>query len=209
MQKHLSLRLALLLVALLPAAASAQALPWSGHWVNTDPADYGLAVLAFAPSGQVDLLMPAPQFSATYKLDANHVVTRMSDGSTDASLSLRGDSLAEPNNRVVWVRMSPAPQTGSAVGTWHAAASSPMESFMTLRSDGAVVLEVGFPMTAAAHGDTLRLTSDKLPAMTYTVRQSGDTMHVVDMAGKDRRFIRRPWGCLSVGAGTAPASECR
>jgi len=209
MQKHLPLRLALLLVTLLPAAAGAQALPWSGRWVNTDPADFGVAILAFTPSGQVDLLMPAPQFSATYTLADNHVVTRMSDGSTDASLSLRGDSLVEPNNRVVWVRMHGASPTAGALGTWHATASSPIESFMTLRSDGVVVLEVGFPMTAAAHGDTLRLTSDKLPAMTYTVRQSGDTMHVVDMMGRDRQFIRRPWGCLSIGAGTVPPSECR
>jgi hypothetical protein len=207
MLKHI--RLALLLVALLSATAAAQTLPWSGRWVNTDPADYGVAVLAFTPSGQVDILMPAPQFSATYKLVDNHVVTRMSDGSTDATLSLRGDSLMEPNNRVVWVRTGSTAPTGSALGTWHATATSPMVSFMTLRSDGAVVLEVGFPMTATTHADTLRLTSDKLPPMTYTLRQVGDTLHVVDAAAKDRRFVRRPWGCLNDGAGATPASECR
>ena len=206
MRKYLGIPV--LLIGLLPAVARAQATPYVVHWVNTDSADYTAAALAFAPNGDSDLLMPAPQFSATYRLSVGHLVMRMSDGSTDSSFALRGDSLVEKSGRVVWVRTR-APSQQSALGTWHSVAPSPVESFMTLRSDGVVVLEVGFLMTVAAHGDTVQLHSDRLPGMTYTLRQSGDTVHLLDTTGRDHQFIRRPWGCLNVGAGNAPANECR
>jgi hypothetical protein len=201
--------LGLFLVGLLPAVLHAQELPWAGRWVNTDPADAGLFVLAFAPGGHVHQLMPAPQFQATFKVAAGRVAMRTGDGSADSSFVLRGDTLVQAG-QALWARVpGAAPHKGSVLGTWAPVAPRPMETFMTLRSDSQVVLEVGFPMEATSHSDTLRLASAQLPAASYVLRQSGDTLHVRDTAGKDHRFVRRPWGCLGIGTFDATASECR
>ncbi len=79
---------------------------------------------------------------------------------------------------------------------------------MTLRSDRQVVLEVGFPVQATVAGDTLRLASSRGRTVSFTVRQAGDTLYVQN-ATKQRRLVRRPWGCMGVAQFDAPAAECR
>lgn len=206
--------LGLLLVGLLPTALRPQEMPWAGRWVNTDPTDLGFFILAFTPGGHVHRLMPAPQFQATYQVVAGRIVMRTSDGGSADYGVVRGDTLWV--GQVFITRVPGAtPQKGSVVGTWGPVVEGPMETFMTLRSDGQVVIEVGSPVLATAHLDTVRLTSADFPAAAYVLRQSGDTLHVRDIAGKNRRFERRPWGCFGMGAlgiGTpvdATASECR
>ena len=83
-----------------------------------------------------------------------------------------------------------------------------MDQFMTLRSDGQVVLEVGIPVQATVSADTLQLSSTRLPSVSFTLYQLGDTLHVEDATGKHRRFLRRPWGCFGIAAFDAGAAEC-
>ncbi len=198
--------LPLLIGSCLPTMLNAQAMPWTGHWVNVDASDFPFFAVAFTSDGHVHRLMPAPQFQATYRLDGENLVMRAGDGSVDTSMVARGDTIVA--RRGPFVRV-PGTSSGPYFrGTWVPVTPGPMETFMTLRSDSQVVLEVGFPVEASVHADTLRLTSSRLPAASFTVRQSGDTLYTKDSAGKERRFVRRPWGCLGIATFDAPAKEC-
>ena len=207
--------LMLLFAAALPVSATAQQ-RWVGHWVNVDPADYAVFVLDIQPDGQVHRLMPAPQFQAKYRFDAGRLVMRMGDGSADSSLALRGDTLVGRGPGAMLRIPGSVVEHGGVRGTWRGIASAQMSAFMTLRSDAEVVLEVGFPGTTSWRGDTLQFSaaqspsgSAQLPSAVYVIRQAGDTLHAIDVAGKDRRFVRRPWGCLGVVSFDAAAPECK
>ncbi len=144
----------LLSVGFLPPVLAAHQMPWVGRWVNIDPTDYQPFVLAFESDGRVHQLIPAPQFEATYSVEAGRLVMRMTDGSVDTSMTVRGDTLTGAGIGA-FARVSGAPQENATVrGTWRLIASGPMESFTTFRSDGQVVLEVGFPVEATLRGDT-------------------------------------------------------
>lgn len=211
------LHLLVLLLAVPPQAElSGQGMSLVGRWVNIDPTDFQLFVLVFEPDGRVHRLMPAPQFSATYRVEGEHLVIDFGDGSRQ-SYVVRGDTLAS-DGPGAFIRLTDTPHdTGSVGGTWRFVPGGSMERFMTLRSDGQVVLEVGFPVQATVSGDTLRLISSQLPTLTFqlptlTFRlyQQGDTLlHLQDAAGKNRLLLRRPWGCFGIEALDARAAECQ
>ncbi len=190
------------LLALTPHAASTQPAPAPGHWVNVQPADFGMWVLAIEDDGAAHVLMPAPQFEATYAIRGGRVVMRAGDGSGDSSLVVHGDTL------VAGGRPAMLPLRG-ARGTWRAVpeavARQGFESFMTLRSDGQVVLEVG-PAGVTVKGDSLVLVREG-SRTTFQVRLEGDTLRV-EGDGHTRSFVRRPWGCLGVPGFDGPAKEC-
>ena len=204
------LHLLVLLLAVPPQAElSGQGMSLVGRWVNIDPTDFQLFVLVFEPDGRVHRLMPAPQFSATYRVEGEHLVIENGDGSR-LSYVVRGDTLAS-DGPGAFIRLTDTPHdTGSVGGTWRFVPGGSMERFMTLRSDGQVVLEVGFPVQATVSGDTLRLISSQLPTLTFRLYQQGDTLiHLQDAAGKNRLLLRRPWGCLGIEALDARAAECQ
>ena len=196
--------LVLLLAGLTQAGLSAQEIPPVGRWVNIDPTDFQLFILDFEPDGRVHQLMPAPQFDATYRIEGEQLVVTMGDGSQGIFV-LRGDTLAADGRTPPYIRVSgSADETG---GTWRLPGGS-RDQFMTLRSDGQVVLEVGFPVQAIVSADTLQLISTQFPSVSFTLYQLGDTLHVEDASGKHRRFLRRPWGCFGIEAFEAGAAEC-
>ena len=196
-------------------AAQAQQRKLSGHWVNIDPTDYTLLVLAFDEGG-VHRLIPAPQFSAKYRIDGERFVMLAGGGPADSSVVIKGDSMLR-NNQVVLVRIPDATTTqiGGSQGTWRftSAASPTMERFMTLRSDGQVVLEVGL-LDAVMHGDTLRIeakprsAADTVRVATFTIAQDRDTLFVHDASGGVHRLVQKRWGCLGIAQLDIKAAEC-
>jgi len=199
--------LVLFLAGFTQAGLSAQETPPLGRWVNIDVTDFGLLVLVFEPNLRVHQLMPAPQYRATYSVEGEQLVLLNDDGS-GRTYVLRGDTLAA-DGRAAYTRLSGSADETGVGGTWVPVLGGPMEGFMTLRSDGQVVLEVGFPVQATMSGDTLQLSSTVLPSASYTLYQLGDTLHVEDVTGRHRRFLRRPWGCFGMEAFDAGAAECR
>ena len=201
----------LLYISVLAAALGTQQGRWAGRWVNVDPTDVELLVLDIEADGAVHRLIPAPQFSATYRVEGRRLVMRAGDGSVDSSFALQGDTLLL-DGKPALARLSRMPaQSASVGGTWRplaAGAAAMTESFMTFRSDGQVVLEVGLPVQATVSGDTLRLVSAQGPASSFTVRRATDTVYLSD-GNRQRRFVRRPWGCLGMRQFDAPAVECR
>lgn len=202
--------LMLLYTSVLAAGLGTQQGRWPGRWVNVDPTDVEFLVLDIEADGAVHRLIPAPQFSATYRVEGRRLVMRAGDGSVDSSFALQGDTLLL-DGKPALARLSRMPaQSASVGGTWRplaAGAAATTESFMTFRSDGQVVLEVGFPVQATVTGDTLRLVSAQGPS-SFTVRQATDTLYLSD-GNRQRRFVRRPWGCLGMRQFDAPAVECR
>ena len=200
--------LVLLLAGFTQAGLSAQEIPPLGRWVNIDATDLQLFVLVFEPNLRVHQLMAAPQFQATYSFEGEQLVLRHGDGSS-ATFVLRGDTLAADGG-AAYIRLSGSADETGVGGTWRQVPTGGMDQFMTLRSDGQVVLEVGFPVQATVSGDTLRLISSRqLPTLTFRLYQQGDTLlHLQDAAGKNRLLLRRPWGCFGIGALDAGAAEC-
>ena len=198
--------LVLLLAGFTQAGLSAQEIAPLGRWVNIDATDFPLFVLVFEPNLRVHRLMPAPQFQATYSVEGEQLVLRMGDGSS-ATFVLRGDTLAADGG-AAYIRLSGSADETGVGGTWRQVPGGSRDQFMTLRSDGQVVLEVGFPVQATVSADTLQLSSPGLPSVSFTLYQLGDTLHVEDATGKHRRFLRRPWGCFGIEAFEAGAAEC-
>ena len=197
--------LVLLLAGFTQAGLSAQAIPPLGRWGNIDATDLQLFVLVFEPNLRVHRLMPAP-FQATYSVEGEQLVLRFGDGSS-ATFVLRGDTLAAVGG-AAYIRLSGSADETGVGGTWRQVPGGSMDQFMTLRSDGQVVLEVGFPVQATVSADTLQLSSTRFPSVSFTLYQLGDTLHVEDATGKHRRFLRRPWGCFGIEAFEAGAAEC-
>jgi hypothetical protein len=195
---------------LLAAALAFQQGLAPGRWVNLDATDVQLVVLHKEADGTVHQLIPAPQFSATYRVVAGRLVIKTSDRATDSSLALQGDTLLVNGNTAL-VRISRIPaQSTPVAGTWRpigAKAGARMDFFMTFRSDSQVVLEVGFPVLASESGDTLRLASSQGSIAFFTVRQTKDTLYLSDGATL-RRFVRRAWGCFGNADFDASAVEC-
>jgi len=197
----------LLLAGFTQSGLSAQEIPPLGRWVNLDATGLQLFVLDFEPNLRVHQLIRAPQFQATYSVEGEQLVMHTGDGSS-ATFVLRGDTLTSDGG-AAYIRLSgSADETGGVGGTWRQVPGGPMEQFMTLRSDGQVVLEVGFPVQATMSGDTLRLMSTRFPSVSFRLYQLGDTLHVETATGKHLRFLRRPWGCFGIEASEAGAAEC-
>ena len=198
-------------VVLLVAAWVGHQPSLAGHWVNLDSADVHLFVLQFEPHGQVRQLM-TPQFGTTYSVQAERVIIRHADGSVDSTYALRGDTLLRAGHAVM-VRVSRTmPDTSGVSGTWIPLASRAAERFLeyfyTFRSDGQAVLEAAFPVHASLRGDTLELVARRGQRRLYTLRAAGDTLRVSDAAGRERRLVRRPWGCFGIATFDGPAVEC-
>lgn len=100
-------------------------------------------MLDIEPDGVVHLLIPAPQFSATYSVDADRVLIRMGDGSMD-SLVLRGDMLLRTDQPALTRIVGTPVENGRLGGTWRPVTAATLERFWTFRSDGQLILEVGF-----------------------------------------------------------------
>ena len=200
--------LVLVSAGLPPAVVRAQELPPLGRFVNVNPTDMQYLVLAFEADGQVHRLMPAPGFRARYEVEGERLELRTGDGS-GASFTLIGDALTS-DGRAMYTRVSGAlSEAGGLVGTWRWVPGGSMDQFMTLRSDGQVILEVGFPVQASVNGDTLTIISDQLPAVSFVAYTQGDTLlHLQDAMGKNRLLLRRPWGCFGIEALDALAAEC-
>lgn len=180
----------------------AQASPRTGRWVETTTGGTPF-VLSIDADGAVRPFIPAPQFSATYKVDAGRVVATANDGSVQTFVP-QGDTLLGPGSLAL-TRVSPA--QGSAKenyqGTWTTASAPSGPIFMTLRSDGQVILEVTPPGSATKfNGDALTLNNK-----SFTVRQTNDALYLDD-GSTSRRFVRRPWGCFGQPS-EAQAPECR
>lgn len=200
--------LILFCTSILPHNASARPDAWPGHWVNTTPNDTRFWILNADADGHVQMLMPAPQFQASYRMEAGGVFeSRASDGSIMTGV-FRGDTLLFAG-RATHVRISDRNrQAPSGQGTWRSLDSSAMISYITFRSDSQVVIEVGFAVTTV-QGDTLRLTLPENPGIDFTVSVLRDTLHSQIVGGEQSRYVRRPWGCVGIPAFDAPAPECR
>jgi hypothetical protein len=173
-----------------------------GRWVNRDSTDLAFLVLDIESDGSVHLLMPAPQFSAAYSLDAERVLIRMGDGST-SSLVFRGDTLFRDDQPAL-TRMVGTPEAkGRLGGTWHPVTPGPLEQFWTFRSDGQLILEVGLPGTATLSGTALKVADRR-----FTLREAGGTLYL-DGGDKSRQFVRRQWGCFRATQSDGSASECQ
>jgi hypothetical protein len=202
----------LLYVSGLATGLRAQQMPPLGRWVNVDAGDFQLLILDFEPDGNVHRLMLAPQFQASYRVERTHLFMRARDGSVDSSVTIRGDTLISRTGALTRVA-APPHDTVNSHGTWRSS-YGPMERFITLRSDGQVILEVGFPTQATWRADTLRFASMQaspsftLPAVWFTLRLAGDTLQVQDSVGSNRRFVRRPWGCIGNAKLDGSAAEC-
>jgi hypothetical protein len=184
------------------ALVMAQASPRAGRWVESTTGAMPLA-LSIDADGTVRPFIPAPQFSATYKVDAGRVVATASDGSVQA-FTPQGDTLLGPGN-VALKRVSTAqePPKDNVQGTWAMDNARSGSMFMTFRSDGQVILEVAPPGSATKlNGDALTLNNKN-----FTVRQTNDALYLEE-GTTSRRFVRRPWGCFGL-ASEAQVAECR
>lgn len=180
-----------------------------GRWVNMDLPDARLHVLYLKPDGTAYRLTSAQQGPMTYRLEAGNVLLK-GDGGPTESLVLRGDTLLR-NGQVFLTRLSDTPKVNSGVqGAWHLvwedphprkAESGQVEEVFTFRSDGQVIVEMGFPREGTLTGDTL-----KLPMGSFNVRLVKDILYV-ESPGAKRRLVRRQWGCFGIPL-DAPASEC-
>jgi len=180
----------------------AQPSPRAGRWVESTPGAMPLA-LSIDADGTVRPFILAPQFSATYKVDAGRVVATAGDGSVE-TFTLQGDTLLAPGN-VALKRVSTTQEMpkDNVQGTWSMAGGPSGSMFMTFRSDGQVILEVAPPGPATKlNGDALTLNNKN-----FTVRQTNDALYLEDGAAS-RRFVRRPWGCFGL-ASEAQVAECR
>jgi hypothetical protein len=189
------------LATVLVGSLGAQQTTVVGRWVNLDPMDFRLLVLDVEPDRTVHQLIPAPQFSATYSFEAGRVLVRMGDGSA-LSLILQDDTLSRNGQATLTRFLGRSEEKGSVRGTWRPAATGAMEQFWTFRSDGQLILEVGFPGSVTLTGDTLTVAGE-----SFKVRLVEDTLYV-ENPSKQRRFVRRPWGCLGTQPDTR-APECR
>lgn len=199
--------LILLCTNLLPRSAGAQKDTWVGHWVNTAEDESRFWILNADVGGRVQILIPAPQFQATFSIGpGGTVAARASDGSS-MSFVMRGDTLLT-RDQPTHVRIAGTLQASPiARGSWRSLTSEPMLSVITFRSDSQVVLEVGF-VAATGQGDTLRIVTPDAPSIAFTARLNGDTLHTQIVGGEHSRYVRRPWGCLGKPAFDAPAAEC-
>jgi hypothetical protein len=185
----------LISATLLASTAQAQDTSWVGRWVNVEE-DFTLFVVNIESDGRVQVLIPAPRFSATYLHDADRVLIRFADGGTDSSFAVTSDTSARWGEGAL-IRVSPgAGRESTARGTWRTVPAGPMNAFMTFRPDGVVVLEVGFPEESQLKGNTLRLSSDQWPTRSLAIRRDGDTLYVAEEGRAKRRFVVRPWGCF-------------
>ena len=180
----------------------AQSSPRAGRWVESTTGGMPFA-LSIDADGTVRPFIPAPQFSATYKVDAGRVVATANDGSVETFVP-QGDTLLGPGNMAMKRVSAPPDATKDGIrGTWTTAGPAAGSMFMTLRSDGQVILEVSMPGAPMKfNGDALTLNNK-----TFTVRQTNDALYLEDGA-TSRRFVRRPWGCFGLAA-ESQASECR
>jgi hypothetical protein len=210
------LLLSCVVTAVLIGSLGAEQTTRVGRWVNVDVKSSNLIVLDVEPDGTVHHLIPAPQFAATYRVNADRVQLTQTVGplgvpkgdKANLTLVIKGDTLLDENGKPLFTRFLDAPRKQDSIqGTWRHVVSKPIEQFMTFRSDGQVVLEVGVTGSVTLTGDTLKITRNKT-SDSFAVRLVGETLYV-ETPGKQQRFVRRPWGCLGMIEFDANASECR
>ena len=188
-----------------------------GRWVNVDAANsfFRLIVLDVEPDGTVHHLIPMPQFGATYRVNADRVHLTWTagplgvpKGDKGETYVIKGDTLLDENGKPLFTRFLDAPRKQDSIqGPWrHVDVSDPMERFMTFRSDGQVVFEVGMTGSVTITGDTLKINWPD-PRGPFAIRLVGETLYV-ETPGKQERFVRRPWGCFGIEF-DATAPECR
>lgn len=193
--------------ALLPAVPLAPSSSLAGRWVNTDIGGSAPLVLYIDAEGQVLNLLPMPQFGATHHLQGRLLTLTSTAGPLRPDpvpliLTLDGDVL-RMQAQAFLKRLDPASAGSDEVqGTWRPLDRSRMAEFWTFRSDGEVIIEVGFPGTDRLSGSKLRLSRG-----TFTLRRDAGGLNV-EGDDKTYRFLRRPWGCFGV-AGESHAAECR
>jgi hypothetical protein len=202
MMSSCSGRLAVIALTLSVTTSLAQQGRPVGRWVNRDPTDFAFLVLDVESDTTVHLLIPAPQFSATYRLDAERVLIRMGDGSTD-SLVFRDDMLFRNDQPALTRLIGTAGEKGHVDGTWHPMVAGPLEQFWTFRSDGQLILEVGLPGRVTLTGNTLKVADRQ-----FTLRETGGTLYL-DGGDKSRQFVQRRWGCFGTPQLDGSARECQ
>jgi len=190
-------------VGLAGAAQSPAPSARAGRWVQAEADTPYPFVLQIDADDTVRLFIPAPQFSATYRIDGAKVIATAGDGSVQTFTLKDGVLVQNESAKLTRVARPDAPADSSDPrGTWAATGPRPMGMFMTLRSDSQVILEVSTEAATKIEGDTL-----KLHDQTFTVRFAKDELFL-DGNGKSRRFVRRPWGCFGLPS-DAKAAECK
>lgn len=202
--------LCLQFISVAPATLIAQEPFWVGRWVNVDRTDLELLVFVIEPDGTAHSLIPAPQFEATYQFEQGQLTLIATDEPPLSDFVLEGDTLRHEGWPVL-VQVSDGDEEPGVQGTWRRRTAADGDSwFMTFRSDGQVVLEVGFTgRVVQPSADTTRIdfVDGPGPSISFQLWTVGDTLFAQN--SDLRRFVRRSWGCFGDSVFDGPSSECR
>lgn len=163
----------------------------------------------------VESVMYPPQAPAPsrYRVVSDTLVLVDGDRITRHRFVLRGDTL-----RLSWPTTAPAePMTriqgtgaNGLIGSWRGRSGN-TTTFLTFRSDSALVMEVGIPWPAR-RGDTLVMMTERGQAVRtvfYFANGRLNARSLDDRQVRTMAFVRRPWGCFGIKALDRDAAECR